>query len=140
MNPKRILVVDDNAVIIKTLSMKLQSAGYAVLAAMDGSEAVSAARRDKPDLIVLDISFPPDVAHGGGVAWGGFRIIEWLHRIDEAKNIPIVVITGGEASKYKERSLAAGAVAFFQKPINNEELLAVIQKTLGSATEKKPSA
>src|ERR1051325_7993016 len=139
MNPKRILVVDDNAVIIKTLSMKLQSAGYAVLAAMDGSEAVSAARRDKPDLIVLDISFPPDVAHGGGVAWDRFRIIEWLHRIDEAKNIPIVVITGGEASKYKERSLAAGAVAFFQKPINNEELLAVIQKTLGSATEKKPS-
>ena len=131
MNRKRILVVDDNEVILKTLSMKLQSAGYDVLQAMDGSGAVNAARTEKPDLIVLDISFPPDVAHGGGVAWDGFRIIEWLHRIDEAKTIPIIVITGGEPAKYKERSLAAGAVAFFQKPIDNQELLATIQKTLG---------
>src|SRR5437773_1865670 len=103
MNPKKILVVDDNAVIIKTLSLKLKSAGYNVLTAMDGSEAVSSARHEKPDLILLDISFPPDVAHGGGVAWDGFRIIEWLHRIDEARNIPIIVITGGDASKYRER-------------------------------------
>jgi CheY-like chemotaxis protein len=132
MNSKKILVVDDNAVIVKTLTLKLKSAGYDVLTAMDGSEAVSSARREKPDLILLDISFPPDVAHGGGVAWDGFRIIEWLHRIDEAKNIPIIVITGGDASKFKERSLAAGAIAFFQKPINNDELLETIGKTLGS--------
>ena len=58
----KVLIVDDNEVIIKTLSMKLKSSGYDVIAATDGSEAVSAARRDKPDLIVLDISFPPDVA------------------------------------------------------------------------------
>jgi CheY-like chemotaxis protein len=140
MNSKKILVVDDNAVIIKTLTLKLKSAGYDVLTAMDGSEAVSSARREKPDLILLDISFPPDVAHGGGVAWDGFRIIEWLHRIDEAKNIPIIVITGGDASKFKERSLAAGAIAFFQKPINNEELLATIGKTLGNETKIKVSA
>ena len=136
MNRKKILIVDDNAVIIKTLTLKLTSAGYDVIAAMDGSEAVSAARRDKPDLIVLDISFPPDVAHGGGVSWDGFRIIEWLHRIDEAKTIPVIVITGGEAEKYKERSLQAGAVAFFQKPIENDELVATIQKALGAAPNK----
>ena len=46
MNRKKILIVDDNEVIIKTLSMKLKSSGYDVIAATDGSEAVSAARRD----------------------------------------------------------------------------------------------
>ena len=136
MNRKKILIVDDNEVIIKTLTIKLKSAGYDVIAAMDGSDAVSAARRDKPDLIVLDISFPPDVAHGGGVSWDGFRIIEWLNRIDEAKFVPVIVITGGEASKYKDRSLAAGAVAFFQKPIDNEELVATIQKVLSADARK----
>ena len=130
MSRKKILVVDDNAIILKTLSMKLASSGYDVMTAMEGSEAVSIARRDGPDLIILDISFPPDVAHGGGVPWDGFRIIEWLHRIDEARHIPVIIITGGEASKYKERSLAAGAVAFFQKPIDNDELLASIHKAL----------
>lgn len=131
MNRKRILVVDDNIVVVKALSMKLKSAGYDALEATDGSSAVSAARTEKPDLIVLDISFPPDVAHGGGVFSDGFRIIEWLHRIDEAKRIPIIVITGGEPAKYKDRAFAAGAVGFFQKPINNEELLARIEEVLG---------
>lgn len=131
MNGKRILVVDDNVVVLKALSMKLKSAGYDVLQATDGSAAVSAARTEHPDLIILDISFPPDVAHGGGVSWDGFRIIEWLHRIDEAKTVPIIVITGGEPAKYKDRAFAAGAVGFFQKPINNEELLARIEEVLG---------
>jgi len=130
MNRKRILVVDDNAVVVKTLAMKLESAGYDVLKAEDGSEAVSAARKEKPDLILLDISFPPDVAHGGGIPWDGFLIIDWLKRIDEARNVPIIVITGGEAAKYEDRALKAGAVAFFHKPINNDELLAAIQKAL----------
>jgi two-component system cell cycle response regulator len=130
MSRKRILVVDDSAVIVKSLSAKLQKAGYDVLPAMDGSEAVSAARKEKPDLILLDISFPPDVAHGGGVPWDGFLIIDWLHRIDEAKTIPIIVISGGDPAKYEERSYKAGAVAYFRKPVDNEQLLATIQKTL----------
>lgn len=130
MNRKRILVVDDNEVIVKALTMKLQSAGYDVLKALDGSEAVSAARNEKPDLILLDISFPPDVAHGGGVPWDGFLIIDWLHRIDEAKTIPIIVISGGDPAKFQERSFKAGAVAYFQKPVNNEQLLATIRNTL----------
>lgn len=133
MNRKQILVVDDNQVVLKALSLELQSAGYDVLKAVDGSEAVSAARAEKPDLIALDISFPPDVAQGGGVGWDGFRIIEWLRRIvEEAKNIPIIVITGGEPGKYKDRALAAGVVAFFQKPIDNKELLDTIENSLGN--------
>src|SRR5213594_4756279 len=77
---KKILIVDDSIVILKTLSMKLKSSGYQVLTAADGATAVSTVRRERPDLILLDITFPPDVAHGGGVAWDGFLIISWLQR------------------------------------------------------------
>ena len=133
MSRKRILVVDDNAVILKTLSLKLTSNGYDVMTAEDGADAVSTARREKPDLILLDISFPPDVAHGGGVPWDGFRIMDWLHRMDEARKIPVIIITAGEAAKFKERALAAGAHAFFQKPIDNDELLACINNALGAS-------
>src|SRR6185312_17344850 len=126
MNRQKILVVDKNPVIIKTWSMKLTAAGYDVVTAADGSTAVSATRKEKPNLILLDISFPADV----GVDWDGFKIIAWLQRIEESKNIPIIVITGGDAAKYKDKSLATGAVAFFEKPLDNITLLDVIKKTL----------
>lgn len=120
--------------------MKLTSEGYDVVTAEDGSEAVSAVRRERPDLILLDISFPPDVAHGGGLAWDGFLIMEWLRRLDEGKNVPIIVITGGDPVKYKDRALAAGAVSFFHKPIDNDELLAIVAQTLGISAEGSAAA
>ncbi len=131
MSCKKILVVDDNPVVLKVLNLKLKSSGYEVLSATDGSEAVRLARHEKPDLILLDISFPPDVAHGGGVGWDGFLIMDWLHRIEEAARIPVIVITGGDPVQYKSKALSAGAVAFFQKPVDHDELLEVIRKTLG---------
>jgi len=57
--------------------------------------------------------------------------MDWLKRMDEAKHIPVIIITGGDPAKYKDRSLAAGAVAFLHKPINNDELVALIRQTLG---------
>jgi CheY-like chemotaxis protein len=128
--PKKILVVDDNEIILKTVSLKLQGAGYQVITALDGSEAVAAARRETPDLILLDISFPPDV---GGVEWDGFRIMEWFHRLETAKKVPVIIITGGEDSKNKERAVASGAVAFFNKPIDHDDLIKVIRATLTEA-------
>jgi CheY-like chemotaxis protein len=140
MSRKKILIVDDSQVILRTLSSKLRANNYDIVTAADGSEAVSAVRQQRPDLIVLDITFPPDVAHGGGIAWDGFLIIEWLHRMEEAKNTPIVIITAGEAGKFKERALAEGAVAFFQKPIDSGELLATINQTLeGQKAEPAPA-
>jgi DNA-binding response OmpR family regulator len=133
MNRKKILVVDDDAIILTRLAVKLKATGYEVFTATDGSNAVSIARREKPDLILLDITFPPDVAHGGGVPWDGFLIIQWLRRLDEITNVPIMVITGGDEAKYKDRALAAGAQAFFHKPIDNEELLNAIHKVFGDA-------
>jgi DNA-binding response OmpR family regulator len=134
MNRKKILVVDDDAVILTRLAVKLKGSGYDVFTAIDGSQAVSTARKEKPDLILLDITFPPDVAHGGGVAWDGFVIIQWLRRLDEMKNIPIMVITGGDTEKYKDRAMAAGAQAFFHKPVDNDELLTAIHKILGEVS------
>jgi CheY-like chemotaxis protein len=134
MNRKKILVVDDNLVILKMMSLKLTANGYDVITAEDGSAAVSAVRKEKPDLILLDLSFPPDVAHGGGVAWDGFLIMAWLRRLEEAKHIPIIVISGGEPAKFESRALAAGACSFFHKPIDNDALLKVIRDTLANST------
>jgi CheY-like chemotaxis protein len=94
---------------------------------LDGTEAVASARKDPPDLILLDISFPPDV---DGVPWDGFRIMEWFHRLDPAKKVPVIVITGLEDTKNKERATSSGAVAFFHKPINHDDLLKVVRATL----------
>ena len=126
--PKKILVVDDNEIVLKTISLKLQGAGYEVLTAMDGSDAVSIARQDAPDLILLDLSFPPAVE---GVPWDGFRIMEWFHRLDNVKKIPVIVITGTDDPVAKQRATNTGAVAFFQKPIEHDYLLKVIRATLG---------
>ena len=128
---KKILVVDDNEIILKTLSLKLQGAGYQAITALDGAEAVAAARKEKPDLVLLDIGFPPDV---DGVPWDGFRVMEWLQRLDAAKRIPIIIITVSEDPKYKERAASGGAVAFFHKPIDHDDLLKVIRATLGEPT------
>jgi CheY-like chemotaxis protein len=129
---KKILIVDDSIIILKTLSAKLRSCGYQVFTAADGSQAVSTVRRERPDLILLDINFPPDVGHGGGVAWDGFLIMNWLRRMDEAVNTPVVVITGNPIAESRDRCLKAGVSGFFQKPVNNEELLAAISTLIGS--------
>ncbi|HTX20508.1 MAG TPA: response regulator [Candidatus Aquilonibacter sp.] len=130
---RKILVVDDNEIILKTISLKLQGAGYQVVTALDGSEAVAAARKEHPDLVLLDIGFPPDV---DGVPWDGFRIMEWFHRLEAAKKIPVIIITGGDDAKYKERAISGGAVAFFHKPIEHDDLLKVIRATLGTSAAK----
>jgi CheY-like chemotaxis protein len=129
---QKVLVVDDNEVIVKTIAVKLNSAGYKTFVALDGAEAVAIVRKEKPDLIVLDISFPPDIA---GVPWDGFRIMEWLRRVDDTKRIPIIVITGGAGDKDKEKALAAGAVGFLYKPLDHDELLKMVRATLAPLTK-----
>jgi CheY-like chemotaxis protein len=134
---KKILVVDDNEIILKTTSMKLQSAGYQVFTALDGSEGVAAVRKLNPDLVLLDITFPPDVS---GMSWDGFRIMEWLHRVDETKKIPIIVISGVVEEKNKQRAMSSGAVAFFPKPVNFDEMIRVIRETLSADAGLPPGS
>ena len=130
MSAKKILVVDDSQVVVKAIQMQLAKAGFAVTVALDGSEAISTVRREKPDLIVLDISFPPDVSHGGGIPWNGFLIMQWLRRLDEAKTTPIIIVSGENPAKYKAEALKLGAVEFFSKPVNYPELIDAVNRAL----------
>lgn len=129
---KKILVVDDDPVILKAFTIKLQASDYEVLTAAKGAEAINAVRTQKPDAILLDINFPDDF---GSVAWDGFRIMEWLKRLDGAAKIPIFVISGGNPDKYVARVRELGAVAFFRKPVMHDELVAALQRVLASAPE-----
>lgn len=149
---KKILVVDDDAVVLKALSIKLNAQGYEVLTEPDlvgvlarlqngspnaeGSEVVDGAGNDevahqepvsRPDLILLDIGFPAEI---DSVPWDGFLIMEWLKRIDEAAKIPVIFISGSDPAQYEAKVRAIGAVAFFRKPIDHDRLFAVIEQTL----------
>jgi CheY-like chemotaxis protein len=125
---KKILIVDDDEVVLKTLTLKLQGAGYQVFTATDGAKAVGAEHKQKPDLVLLDIGFPPEV---DGVPWDGFRLMDWFQRLDAAKKIPIIIITRSEDPKCKEQAARSGAAAFFHKPIDHAALLKVIHSLVG---------
>src|SRR5580765_4979086 len=137
---KVIIVVDDNMVFQKAMSMKLRASGYDVMTAEDGSVAVSAIRRLKPDLILLDVNFPPDVAHGGGLAWDGFRILQWLRRIREADDVPVIAVTGGDLNLYRQPCKEAGILDLLTKPLDHDLLLTKIRAVLnqGESETKRP--
>jgi CheY-like chemotaxis protein len=135
----KILVVDDNPVVLKAFEMKLKSLGFSVLTAMEGSQAVNHVTEEHPDLIVLDINFQPP-AGSGGLQWDGFSIMQWLQRFDEAARTPVIIITGADPEKFRERALAAGAVAFFSKPIDFGEFLAAARLILSQSAAKAQAA
>jgi putative two-component system response regulator len=111
---------------LKVLVSTLEPKGYEVFTAQDGSEAFSIARREKPDLYLLDILFPPDLVESGNT-WDAFHIMRWLQQMGEAQDKPVVIISGAEPGKYKTRYLAAGAKAFLPKPLDPIELVNTVQ-------------
>ena len=136
---KVILVIDDNLVFQKAMLMKLRSHGYDVMTAEDGSAALGSLRRLKPDLILLDINFPPDVAHGGGIAWDGFLILRWLRQTGEAAKVPVIAVTGGDLNLYREHCKEVGILDLLAKPLDEDMLLTKIRAVLGQPElETKP--
>ena len=137
---KVILVVDDNLVFQKATSMKLRAFGYDVITAEDGSAALSAIRKQKPDLILLDLNFPPDVANGGGLAWDGFLILQWLRRTRETVDLPVIAVTGGDLDLYHQHCQEAGIVDLLPKPLDHELLQRKIRAVLnqGESETKAP--
>lgn len=134
---KKILVVDDDPVIQKAFTIKLKASDYEVLSASDGSTAVNMVRTQKPDAILLDINFPDDF---GSVAWDGFRIMEWLNRLEGAIKIPIFVISSGDPDKYLKRARELGAVAFFRKPVVHEQLVEALERVFNAKPETVPAS
>ena len=130
----KILVVDDDEVVVMALTMALRSGGYQVVSATDGATAVSLVRHENPDLVILDVNFPAEI----GMSWDGFKILDWFRGGVGKGGIPVIIITGEDSPRNKARAATVGAAAFFQKPINTEELLAVIQKTIGQQSKAAP--
>jgi len=122
----KVLVVDDDAVVLKALELKLSKAGCDVVTGQDGSQAVTTARKEHPDVIVLDVNFPPDVA----LAWDGIGVMQWLQRLDSDNTPPAFIISGMANDQVRERAFEAGAAAFFQKPIDCDALVEAINKAL----------
>jgi two-component system, sensor histidine kinase len=126
---ERILIVDDNPIILNVLSSALKSRGYDVVTAVDGPEAFAVVGQERLDLILLDINFPPDIFLTGNT-WDAFLIMSWLRRMGgpHAKDVPVIVMSGAEPEEIRDRCLAAGAVEYFQKPVKIPELLSTMQE------------
>lgn len=135
MKKRRILIVDDSLTVLKALGTSLRNAGYEIHTATDGSEALGTAGEIHPDLVIMDINFPTDVSQGG-IAWDGFRIIEWMRHTGSAGMAPAIIITVDDIEKHRARALAAGAVAVFQKPISLPDLLETIAECFQVAVER----
>jgi len=133
MSCHKILIIDDDLIITKVLSAKLVADGFTVVSARDGGAALALIREGKPDLILLDLSFPPDVAHGGGVFQDGLTLMGWIRSTQG--NIPIIITTAAESANLKDKALSMGAAEFFRKPIDTDKLLATIHATLGVVKE-----
>ena len=136
---KKVLIVDDDPVTLRALSLRLKALGFSVVTASDGSQALSATRKERPDVMMVDVQFPPDVAHGGGVPWTGFLLTQWLRRFDDARNTPVILISANDRAEYKQKASAVGATAFLQKPIDNETLLTSLDTALYRKTDFAPA-
>lgn len=128
---KKILVIDDNRIVLTAMSFMLKAKGYSVLLAESGAETISILRKNKPDLILLDLDFPPDIGNIGGNLRDGFLILDWARRMCDAEKIPVIIVSSLDPEKYKERAMAAGIPTFFRKPVDKVKLLEAIQTTLG---------
>lgn len=122
---KRILVVDDEPDIAKLIQLYLEKEGYSVIKAFDGEEALRIARKEKPDLITLDIMMEK---------MDGFEVLHCLKEDPVTEPIPVVIlsIVSGEHKGYR-----LGASDYLPKPINPERLTKVIRNLLGEPGVKR---
>jgi CheY-like chemotaxis protein len=127
---KKILIIDDDAVILHTLSRKLHASGYDIATATGPAEALVAVRDVKPDLILLDLGFPPDVSLSGAAHWDGFGLMRWLRISRLGGQVPIFIISSANPDQCKQRFPTEGPVGFFQKPIDHDQLLLSIGQVL----------
>lgn len=124
---KKILIVEDDKKISLALAIRLKAKGYQVLAAYDALNGVSLAVKNRPDLILLDISMP---------AGGGFEVAKRVQDLAPTAGTPIIFMTASKVPGLKEKASELGAVAFFEKPFEAEELVAAIQGVLDESAEE----
>ena len=117
-----ILIVDDEKDVLVVLDKRLTSAGYDVVKAENGKDAIIIAKRDRPDLIVLDIAMP---------GMGGGEVAKILKSDPETKDITIIFLTALLEKIDQEGKRLIGGMQFIAKPYNPAELLEVIRKNIG---------
>jgi two-component system KDP operon response regulator KdpE len=126
MRKKMILAVDDEPAIQRLVRATLQGAGYAVITAGRGEEALATLDQERPDLIVLDLMMP------------GMDGFETLRRIRGESQVPVIMLTARASDADKLRGLERGADDYITKPFNPDELTArvqaVLRRTAGAAT------
>ena len=127
---KKILIVDDEPAVVSYLEMLLRDSGYETLSASNGQEAIEMVRRERPDLVSLDISMPEA---------SGTRFYRDIKKEPGLAAIPVVIVTavtgyGGDKYAYKEfishSRLVPPPEAYFPKPIDRDKFLEAIQKLL----------
>jgi DNA-binding response OmpR family regulator len=124
MTTAKILIVDDDPDLRQALKLRLRANHYETVHAVDGYSAIAQAYKEHPSLIILDLGLP---------AGDGFVVLDRLQDDDKLSTIPVVVLTARDPQSHEQRALDAGAAAFFQKPVDNSELLEVIRATLSQA-------
>ena len=118
----RILVIEDNEMNRDMLSRRLARRGYQVILATDGRQGISAARREAPDLILMDMSLPE---------MDGWEAARHLKTDATTQRIPVIALTAHAMVSDRKRALDAGCDEYETKPIEFARLLAKIQTMLG---------
>ena len=119
---KKILVVEDDLVTQRVLSARLEINGYEVITAQDGEEGLKKARKENPDLVMLDLMLPKMT---------GYEVCRMLKFDDKYKKIPIIVLSALDQQDEREKAVKAGADAVFVKPFDLELLLVKIREFVG---------
>jgi DNA-binding response OmpR family regulator len=118
----KILVVEDDQDIRQLLHLQLTAAGYETAFAADAASALGVARRERPNLIVLDLGLP---------AGDGFVVMERLKSFPDFEMLPVIVITARDPSE-GEKAVELGARSFLSKPFQGDELVDEVRRVLGS--------
>lgn len=123
---KRILAVDDEKHIVRLVQINLEKAGYEVVTASNGREAVEAALEHKPDLIVMDVMMPE---------MDGFEALQLLKNDPQTEAIPVVMLTAKAQDADVFQGWQSGADLYLTKPFNPMELLTFVRRILDAQTE-----
>lgn len=119
---KKILVVEDDLELEQVLAVLLKEEGFAVLSSPDAYGGIKLAVKEKPDLVVLDISLP---------AGGGLAMLRNLKSSIYLKDIPVIITTGLNLDEQtKKEIMCLGIKDFIQKPYSSKELTGLIKKAL----------
>jgi len=122
MAKKKVLIVDDEKDIVDTLTFRLNAAGYEVISAFDGQEALDKTRAENPDLIILDLMLPKI---------DGYKVCRMLKFDKNYKDIPIIMFTARAQEEDKKLGEQMGADSYITKPFDPELLLNKIREFLG---------